>query len=280
VLLALVHQWRREFDAANAAADKALALQPNDAITLSNLGSMLNWAGRSEEALGLLQQAIRLDPFHPPNYLEWLAYAYEGLGDYDQCVEAAKRGIALDPDYVGLQVDLAVCYAALGREEEARAAGAEILRTNPRFTLKAYASYAPFSDERDLKREVALLRKAGVPGSADKVFRVPEGHMPGDQIRAAISGQAFVDTLPARFAGTINTFDPSGALNGHPEIGSPAEQFGRDQGKWWIEGDKFCRKWNRWVAGRTGCFSFVQNGDSIKWINRYGEFHSEMKKLN
>ena len=163
VLLALVHQWRREFDAANAAADKALDLQPKDAITLSNLGSMLNWAGRSEEALGVLQQAIRLDPFHPPNYLEWLAFAYEGLGDYDQCVEAAKRGIALDPDYVGLQVDLAVCYAALGREEEARAAGAEILRTNPRFTLKAYASYAPFSDERDLKRNVELLRKVGVP---------------------------------------------------------------------------------------------------------------------
>jgi Flp pilus assembly protein TadD len=45
VLLALVYQWRREFDAANAEADTAFALQPKDAITLSNLGSMLIWAG-------------------------------------------------------------------------------------------------------------------------------------------------------------------------------------------------------------------------------------------
>jgi adenylate cyclase len=163
VLLALVYQWRREFDAANAEADTALALQANDAITLGNLGSMLNWASRSEEALGLLQQAVRLDPFHPPDYLDRLAATHSGIGDYGLCVEVAKRGVALDPDYVGLHVTLAVCQAALGREAEARAATAEILRTNPRFTLKGYAAYAPFTDDRRLRFEVDLLRKAGVP---------------------------------------------------------------------------------------------------------------------
>lgn len=163
VLLAMVYQFRREFDAANAAADKALMLQPKDAITLSNLGSMLNWAGRSEEAVAVLQQAIRLDPFHPPNYLERLADAYAGIEKYDQCIEAAERGVALDSDYVGLHVSRAGCYAALGREEEARAAAAEILRTNPRFTLKAFASYAPFSFERDRELRVKLLRRTGLP---------------------------------------------------------------------------------------------------------------------
>jgi len=163
VLLALVYQWRREFDTANAEADTALALQPNDAITLSNLGSMLNWAGRGEEALGIVQQAIRLDPFHPPTSLERLAFAYAGVGDYDLCIEAANRGIALDPNFVGFHVDLAMCYAALGREQEARAAAAEILRTSPRFTLKAFSAYAPYTDELDLRLDVERLRKAGVP---------------------------------------------------------------------------------------------------------------------
>ena len=163
VLLAMVYQFRREFDAANAAADTALALRPNDAIALSNLGSMLAWAGRSEEAIDVLQQAIRLDPFHPPNYLERLADAYAGVGNYEQCIEVAERGVALDPNYVGLHVSRAGCYAALGRIEEAKAAAAEILRTNPRFTLKAFTSYAPFSSERDRERRVKLLRIAGVP---------------------------------------------------------------------------------------------------------------------
>jgi TolB-like protein/class 3 adenylate cyclase len=163
VLLALVYQWRREFDAANAEADKALALQPNDAITLSNLGSMLKLAGRYEEALPLLEQAVRLDPFHPPNYLERLADAYAGVGNYIQCVEVAERGAALDPNFVGLHGSLASCYGALGRDEEAKAAVAEMLRTNPNFTLRAWAAYVPYSHERDLQRALSLLRNAGVP---------------------------------------------------------------------------------------------------------------------
>jgi adenylate cyclase len=163
VLLALVYQWRREFDAANAEADTAIALQPRDAITLGNLGSMLRYAHRGEEALEVLQQAVRLDPFHPPNYLERLARAHWLVGDNVQCVEVAERGVSLDPNYVALHVALAACYAALGREEEARAATAEILRTNPRFTLKAYSSYVPYTDDRDLQRSVDLLRKAEVP---------------------------------------------------------------------------------------------------------------------
>ena len=134
----------------------------------------------------------------------------------------------------------------------------------PRFTLNAYAAYVPYTEDRDLQLSVDLLGKAGVPESADEVFRKPEGHMTGEEIRAAISGQTFVDTRPLRFAGTLNTFDPSGTMNGRPQAGSPAEQFGSDQGKWWIEGDKFCRKWTRWQAGRTGCFSFLLDGDSIQ----------------
>ncbi len=163
VLLAQVHQFRREFDAASREADAALSLGPNDAITLGNLGSMLRYAHRGEEAVKVVERAIRLDPFHPPNYLEWLADAYWLAGDSVRCVEVAERGIALDPDFVALYVNLARCNAALGKEEEARAAAAEILRSKPRFTLKAYASYLPYTDDRDRKRTVDLLRKAGVP---------------------------------------------------------------------------------------------------------------------
>ncbi len=75
VLLAQVHQFRREFDAASAQADAAFALEPNDAITLANLGSMLRYAHRSEEAAEVVERAIRLDPYHPP-FLEWLADAF------------------------------------------------------------------------------------------------------------------------------------------------------------------------------------------------------------
>ncbi|WP_340119181.1 adenylate/guanylate cyclase domain-containing protein [Pelagibius sp. 7325] len=163
VLLAMVHQWRSEFTAAETEIDKALSLEPREAITLSNVGSVLVYAGRGEEAVTAITQAIRLDPFHPPTYLEWLGNAYWLRGDDELCVEVAERGVALDPDYVSLHVVLAVCYSALRRQEEAAAAAAEIQRINPRFTLQAYAAYVPYSDEAVEQRRVELLRAAGVP---------------------------------------------------------------------------------------------------------------------
>lgn len=162
VLLAQIHQFRREFDAANSEADAALALGPNDAVTLANLGSMLRYADRAEEAADVVERAIRLDPYHPPNYLEWLADAYFLLGR-DDCKKTVERGIALEPDFVALHVVAAKCYASLGEEHRAREAGSEVLRNNPRFTLRAFASYVPFSDERVLEHNVDMLRKAGIP---------------------------------------------------------------------------------------------------------------------
>ena len=163
VLLAQVHQFRREFEEANREADAAFALEPKDAITLANLGSMLRYAHRSEEAAEVVERAIRLDPYHPPNYLEWLSDAYFLLGRYEECIRVANRGVALEPDFVPLHVILAECHAAMGNEKEARNAAAEILRANPHFTLNAFASYVPFSNEGDLHIKTEMLRRAGVP---------------------------------------------------------------------------------------------------------------------
>jgi adenylate cyclase len=163
VTLAQVAMFRRDFAKANSEADAALARAPGDAVVLANLGSMLRYIHRPAEAAEVLERAIRLDPFHPANYLEWLGDAYFLLGRFDDCVDVLKRGIALEPDFVALHVISAKCYAALGDEENAGKAVAEILRNNPNFTIKAFASYVPFSDAGDLRRNVEMLRKAGAP---------------------------------------------------------------------------------------------------------------------
>jgi hypothetical protein len=56
---------------------------------------------------------------------------------------------------------MAISYIRLGREEEARAAAAEILRINPEFSLKRYAKILPFS-QPVADRVVEDLRKAGL----------------------------------------------------------------------------------------------------------------------
>ena len=163
VLLAQAYQFGRMFDEAQAAADRALSLQPNDAASLANLSSMLIYAARAKEAVPLLERAIRLDPFHPPNFLEWLGHAYFRVDRHKDCSRAAKRGLALQPDFVALHFVLAQCAFGLGDKAMANKAGSEILRTNPGFTIRAFAAYVPFRSQQDFKKEIEGLRFAGLP---------------------------------------------------------------------------------------------------------------------
>jgi len=57
---------------------------------------------------------------------------------------------------------LATTYIWMGREEEARAEAAEILRINPKFSVDYYAKRLPFKDQSVNDRIVAALRKAGL----------------------------------------------------------------------------------------------------------------------
>jgi hypothetical protein len=57
---------------------------------------------------------------------------------------------------------LAFSYAQLDRLEEARAAGAELQRLVPNFSLAGWKQMAAFKDPALLERDLAALRKAGV----------------------------------------------------------------------------------------------------------------------
>ena len=57
---------------------------------------------------------------------------------------------------------LVICHIELGREEEARAAAAEILRINPQFSTEAVRPFMPNKDPARTEHQLAALRKAGL----------------------------------------------------------------------------------------------------------------------
>ena len=163
LLLSQVYRFLRRQEESDAEADKALALEPRDADTLAGLGDMLRWTGRPQEAIGLLQAAMRLDPFYPAWYEFYLGHVFYQTGQYEEAIAALKRGAERNPNYPAFHLFMAASYAMLGREEEARGAADEVLRINPRFTLSAYAAHVPYRREADLERELNSFRKAGLP---------------------------------------------------------------------------------------------------------------------
>jgi hypothetical protein len=57
---------------------------------------------------------------------------------------------------------LAVVYAELGREKEARAEVGEILRISPGASLERWRERAPYKNKAELDRYISGLRKAGL----------------------------------------------------------------------------------------------------------------------
>jgi adenylate cyclase len=57
---------------------------------------------------------------------------------------------------------LAICYAELGRLEEAQTEMAEVLRLTPNASLEVVRQSLPFKDPADIERMLDGLRKAGL----------------------------------------------------------------------------------------------------------------------
>jgi hypothetical protein len=59
---------------------------------------------------------------------------------------------------------LSICYGLLGREQESRAAAAELINLNPNFTIKFHMkSMSVYKNQELVKQEADALRKAGIP---------------------------------------------------------------------------------------------------------------------
>jgi adenylate cyclase len=160
-VLGQVYGMKRQYEKAIAECERAVSLDPNSAENLMRLGTVLNYAGRAGEAIPYLQNAIRLNPLPAANYFNMLAFAYRESGQYEKAIEAAKKALQREPNTQSPYIHMTISYIRLGREEEARASAAEILRVNPRFSLERYGKILPFS-QPIADHVIEDLRKAGL----------------------------------------------------------------------------------------------------------------------
>ena len=143
---------------------RAIALDPNDADSYAQLGNILNWAGKPEEGIGLIEKAMRLNPHYPFSYLFYLGHAYYLLGRNDEAIALMKRVVTRAPYFLPVHRHLAVLYQESGRQEEARAEVAAVLRIFPGASIEDSRQRCLYVREPALlERFFDGLRKAGMP---------------------------------------------------------------------------------------------------------------------
>ncbi len=161
--LAWAHLWKGHHEQAISEAKCAVSLDPNFAEGYARLGEILSLAGRPEEGLDLVEKAMHLDPHFPPNYLIYLGHAYYVMGRHEEAVAALKRSLTHNLDFLHPHRTLAVIFGELGRNEEAHAEVAEILRINPRASLESQRERMAFFDRAVSDQYLENLRRAGLP---------------------------------------------------------------------------------------------------------------------
>jgi adenylate cyclase len=161
--LTFPYMYLREFDKAISEAEKAISLSPNSATAYWALGTALSLSGRPQEAIPMLQKSLRLSPIPVHSQvLGLLAHSYGMIGQYEEAIVTYKKVLQIyGPDHLMAHLGLAGAYASIGRENEARAEGAEVLRIDPKFSLERFIKGLPYDQSRK-DRMAEALRKAGL----------------------------------------------------------------------------------------------------------------------
>ncbi|RWO41329.1 MAG: tetratricopeptide repeat protein [Mesorhizobium sp.] len=171
---------RGEFGRAKTELDIALRLNPG---SFSILTYYLSWAsafGEPERGAELADRAIRLNPNYKPWASAGLRYAYFMAGRYEDALKVMERQT---PDNYSKYawVERAGSFAALGRTTEAEATVKETLRRHPDITIEMIANDQGSSAAENLRR-IETMRLAGFPPCAKpetlaelaKPVRLPE----------------------------------------------------------------------------------------------------------
>ena len=159
----------KQIDAAIAEAEAAIALDPNFSRALHHAGYYKIYLGRAAEGFSGVEKALRINP-HYVSIWYWqysMCNLHEHLAQWDQAIEWCRKSVASQAIYVNYAL-LAAGYSWAGRDAEARATVAELLKLKPGYTVEQWLKYAKhYSDNQTYQRELQPiaegLKKAGLP---------------------------------------------------------------------------------------------------------------------
>jgi adenylate cyclase len=160
---AVAATFERNLDRAQSEIDAALALNPNMAMAYNILGGIQMYLGRPDEAIPMIERAMRLDPATNAQFIHFLGLANLLAGKYETAAALLRQRILLVPKTDFSRAFLASALGHLGELDEARRIWRELKEINPKYSFADHVGRMPFKKAEDAERIVDGLKKAGLP---------------------------------------------------------------------------------------------------------------------
>ena len=158
---------QKHFDQAEQYFNQALALDPENAMTLNYLGYM--WADRGEklpEALKMIRKAVDIEPMNGA-YLDSLGWAYFKMGEYELAEDNLRQAVNRDQTDPTVHMHLGDLYEKTGR---IRLAAAQWQLSVDEFAKSSPADIEPGDVAKVQKKlesaRVKLAKEEGALGQA------------------------------------------------------------------------------------------------------------------
>ncbi len=155
--------FRREYDQALSSFETARTLGPDISEVCAYYGQFLNFLGRADEALELLDKAYRLDPIAPTGWEFMVGCSYWVMRRYNEAASRFRIVIDRLPGFPMSYLYLASTYVELEQIDEARRQVQALLAMNSRWTLHDWNRIHPIRSDETRGRFLDQLREAGLP---------------------------------------------------------------------------------------------------------------------
>jgi TolB-like protein/class 3 adenylate cyclase/cytochrome c-type biogenesis protein CcmH/NrfG len=260
-VLGVLHLVDRQFDQAVESARKAVSLEPGNAESYVNLALVLAYIGRPAEGSAAMELALQLDPKPPLRTLIISGVVFFMDRQYERAVnlleDARTRfGGGWNCGCLrGVQLQLPLTYAQLGRLDDAKAETDNLLKYWRNGNLAYFRTLiAHHKRDEDLDHRLSALRKAGLPEWPLGFEGRPEDRLDGP----AIEGLLFGKTWIGRSVDPPKLFVQKAAEDGQVNYTVRGRKL---KGTASVEGDMLCYRFPETLMGRKLCGPVYKNPD-------------------
>ena len=118
-----------------------------------------------QEAVEMMERAIRMNPFPGSAFYHHLGYAYFNLERYEDAVATLRKSVKISPNGKPGRYGLIASLAQAGLLEEAKSNFKDFLKVRPQASVKdaQRGGIGKWADKRVTQRWADAFRKIGVP---------------------------------------------------------------------------------------------------------------------
>jgi adenylate cyclase len=161
--MAFAHLFMTEHEQAVVSLRRSLQINPNFSLGFGTLGTVLAWAGKSDESISNNEIALRINPRCPSLFFRHfgLALAHYLARRYTEGLHHASEIMQLRPEWWLGRLIYAACLAKSNRSTEAKRTIAQLKRERPDLVVQALGML-PFSKTTDREHFFEGLQLAGL----------------------------------------------------------------------------------------------------------------------